>query len=246
LASILKRCGYRFINIGSGFGPTGWNPYADANLEGSWLSDPIFMILQRTSVGMFCRSQLIDELRNVRLQEFVNLNNSIRMPGPKFVFMHVLLPHPPYFFDDKGHHLCPEGGEADWTLSETKSHKRYVEQALYTVGRMREFVSNLKTNAKKPYIVIFHGDHGSATSGSLYDAPSDTYVKERMGIFEAVLFPGIDAARISDSLTPVNISRILFDSYFAATFPLLPDKSYMSNYTAPFNFTDVTHKVRWN
>jgi hypothetical protein len=245
LLRILKRCGYKWINIGSGFGPTEYNPYADENLEGSWLSDPIFMIAQRTVFGPMARNYLIDELRNIRIQQFANLDRSVEKPGPKFVFMHILLPHPPYFFDDKGKAITPEGAETDWTLPETKVHKSYLKQSIYTMKRFNQFVAHLKAASKNPFIVIVHGDHGSATTGSLTSGTvTDTYTKERMGIFLAVFFPEPGRPKLSDSLTPVNVSRVMFNSYFGGRYPLLPDRSYLSNYIEPAKVTDVTEKLR--
>jgi hypothetical protein len=48
-----------------------------------------------------------------------------------------------------------------------------------------------------------------------------------------------------DTITPVNVIRVMLNEYFAADLPLLEDRSYHSPYGIPFwLFEDVTHIVR--
>ena len=75
-------------------------------------------------------------------------------------------------------------------------------------------------------------------------AGAQNMLKESMRIFNAYYFPGGNE-RLYDSITPVNSFRIIFNSYFGADYPLLEDKNYFTNHRHPYNFVDVTDKVKY-
>ena len=60
------------------------------------------------------------------------------------------------------------------------------------------------------------GDHG------LYDT-------NRQTILEAYYFPGNASAKLYPTISPVNSFRLIFDEYFGANYPLLPDQTYISD-----------------
>jgi hypothetical protein len=47
-----------------------------------------------------------------------------------------------------------------------------------------------------------------------------------------------------DSISPVNTFRVILNAYFGEHLELLPDRSYYSNYVMPFDFLDVTDRVK--
>ena len=63
-------------------------------------------------------------------------------PGPKFVFTHILLPHPPYTHAADGHFLTPEEMEG------RSSRTLYVDQMTYANTRIREIMSGLLSPAR--------------------------------------------------------------------------------------------------
>ena len=83
-----------------------------------------------------------DVLRQIVLAQFENLGQVASLPGPKFVFAHILAPHSPYLFDADG---SPTPRDAAFTLAEpgdspTGAPKadRYRAQAIYITGRIEE------------------------------------------------------------------------------------------------------------
>ena len=63
--------------------------------------------------------------------------------------------------------------------------------------------------------------------------------------FCALYFPDGGAEAIYESITPVNIMRLVFNRYFDADLDLLEDRSYFSYYSEPYRFADVTGVVDW-
>jgi hypothetical protein len=64
-------------------------------------------------------------------------------------------------------------------------------------------------------------------------------LQRKFGILNAWHLPGVDPAAVGfhDRITPVNAFRIVFNAYFDADLPLLPDTTYLSpNYHRLFEF----------
>jgi hypothetical protein len=104
----------------------------------------------------------------------------------------------------------------------------YREQVIYLNDRVAKAVEQIVKASEVPPIIVLQGDHGPGHGSST----------DRMSILNAIRLPaGFEP--ISDSLSPVNTFRLVFNSVFGADTPLLPDKSFFSTYDAPYNFSVV-------
>ena len=143
--------------------------------------------------------------------------------GPKFVFVHLVIPHPPYVFG-------PTGGpveSADVGTTKTREGaSHYRDQAIFISNRMAEIVPKIIANSTTPPIIVIQGDHGPTVASS---------PRSRMQNLNAYFLPGVDSS-IYPTITPVNTFRIIFNKYFRQNLELLDDVSLYSDYTDPFNF----------
>jgi hypothetical protein len=101
-----------------------------------------------------------------------------------------------------------------------------------------ETVDAILTRSTVPPIIILQGDHGPGAYlhwGSL----EQTIPAERFGILNAYYFPSQNYTHLYPSISPVNSFRVLFDQFFGADYPLLPDRHYYSSWSYPFDFTEV-------
>jgi hypothetical protein len=152
------------------------------------------------------------------LFEFDQLESSLSLPGPKFLFIHIMAPHSyPYIFDANG--AFELSNSTDPALG---------NELLFLNKRTLETVQAIITQSKNPPIIIIQGDHGI-----------DTEV--RMANLIAYYFPNDGARVLYPTITPVNTFRLVFDTYFGQNLPLLPDASYYSSYEELFKFTEVLH-----
>ena len=143
--------------------------------------------------------------------------------GPKFVFVHIIAPHPPYVFGPTGGPVEP--AEVGTTKTqEGASH--YRDQAIYITSRMQEIVPRIIESSATPPIIVIQGDHGPTVASS---------PRSRMSNLNAILLPGADGS-IHPTVTPVNTFRIIFNAYFGQDLELLEDVSLYSDYTDPFDF----------
>jgi hypothetical protein len=62
-----------------------------------------------------------------------------------------------------------------------------------------------------------------------------------MQILNAYYLPNGGAAKIYDTITPVNTFATVFDTYFGGDFKLKDDVSYFSDDSAPYAFKEIPH-----
>ncbi len=153
------------------------------------------------------------------------------IPGPKFVFVHLVVPHPPYVFGPTGGPIEP--AEAGTTRTQ-EGADHYRDQVIYINSRMMEILPKIITNSSTPPVIVIQGDHGPTV-------PSNR--RARMSNLNAYLLPGVDAS-VYPTITPVNTFRIIFNAYFGQTLELLDDVSLYSDYEDPFNWKVVPNSCK--
>jgi hypothetical protein len=127
-----------------------------------------------------------------------------KMPGKKFVYLHVLAPHPPF--------VLGENGEFAPTQDPIQG---YDNSVTYLNIRIIPLIKTILANSKNPPVIILQGDHGWGATD-----------KTRTFILNAYHLPGGGASQIYPTITPVNTFRLIFNTYFGGNYPLLEDKSY--------------------
>jgi hypothetical protein len=141
---------------------------------------------------------ILDELK--RLPE---------MDGPKFVFAHVLVPHPPFIFTPEGEFLW-----ADDPASGYLSNVQFIDSQIVPV------VDEIINKSKVPPVIIIMGDHG--TTG----VPKLETPELRMSILDAYYVKEEAKQDLYETITPVNSFRVVFNNYFGMDLPYLEDVSY--------------------
>jgi hypothetical protein len=162
-----------------------------------------------------------------------NLDKLSYIQGPKFVFVHLIVPHPPYVFGPTGGPVEP--AEVGTTKSqEGASH--YRDQAIFISSRMAEIVPKIIADSTTPPVIVIQGDHGPTVASS---------PRARMSNLNAYFLPGVDPS-IYPTITPVNTFRIIFKAYYDQNLELLDDISLYSDYTDPFNFKVIQNSCTTN
>lgn len=153
--------------------------------------------------------------------------------GPKFVFVHLVIPHPPYVFG-------PTGGPVEaadvGTTKTQQGASHYRDQAIYISSRMKEIVPKMIANSTTPPIIVIQGDHGPTVASK---------PRSRMSNLNAYLLPGASKS-LYPTITPVNTFRVIFNNYFGQNLQLLDDVSLYSDYEDPFNFKVIPNSCKAN
>jgi hypothetical protein len=176
------------------------------------------------------------------------LSSVPQIPGPKFVFAHIIAPHPPFVLDENGNPLRPNypyvTGDGASYVSDKELYKQgYIGQVKYLNGRILTVIDDILKKSARPPVIILQGDHGPGLLLMNGDTP-DSCLWERVSILNAYYFPQGETDLLYPSISPINSFRTVFNTYFGTSFELLPDRTYFSLFEVPYNFLDVTDKVR--
>lgn len=251
--SILKDIGYKTVAISSGFPPSEivqadvyWTPFEHSvnDLEILLIENSYFGLILERNLAILHRSYDAHRTRILHSLESLE-DTSVR--GPKFVFAHILAPHPPFIFGPKGEWVRPDHEYAlfdgDTFLGTRDEYVAgYRDQLHYITQRMQEIIDYILAQSASPPIIIIQGDHGPGALLHWLSA-EESCLKERMGIFNAYYLPGITSSELYETITPVNSFRVIFNAYFQTNLPLLSDESYFSTLLEPFDFTNVTTQI---
>jgi len=242
----LELVGYRTVGLATGFP---WGEWDDASIFLKPNTDNL--MLQRFSPfeAMFIRSTVLrfvtdlqalkvwlnlDDL-NFPYSEFVKrerfalnqMENIASISGPKLVYAHIMTPHDPIIFDAQGEILTDPGFYPADNLSLTPGYfkKGAVGEFEYTNSRILPILRNILAQSRIPPIIIVQGDHGR--------------MNPKHPILNAYYLPGQGSAALYPTITPVNTFRLIFNQYFGAHYPLLPDTSYHIDPDVAGKFSEI-------
>jgi hypothetical protein len=255
LAAFLRGQGYRYVFFPSAFAPTRESRIADAQLpspsqirpefETVWLwTTPIptaHLLACRIAGCQVFTFSYTPESAQLLDWKFDRLPELAGRERPVFVFAHLTLPHEPYVYDRTCAHREPY-----WPLddeSDTLALKRaYVEQIECLNRKLLVLVDAVRKRSGTPPVILLQSDHGHGRLGRLapgLEATAPWQVAERRAIFAAYSLPGVPSEEVSDSISPVNVTRLVLRHYFNVDLPNRPDITYWSAWTRPYRFTRV-------
>lgn len=174
-------------------------------------------MLQPLAAGVKLSSPVADAERHRDMISFT-MNKMSRLqdvPAPRFVYVHLLLPHVPHMFKPDGS-LGPPSGYYDWN--------NYLDNYKFTIPVIENSVKDILASADpaRPPVIIIQSDHGARNTdfglGILPDYPD----KYKTLIVNAMLLPGCDQSVLTQDMNPINTLPIVFNCYFGAEMPLLP------------------------
>lgn len=170
-----------------------------------------------------------------------------KIEGPKFVYFHTFIGHPPFLYDEHSDPWSPPRPYA-WVETERLMALPVVAREEYIAGyrnQVRALNKPLKAaltaileQSKTPPIIILHGDHGPGSRLS-QTSLEETDILERYSILNAYHLPGAATDDLYESISPVNSFRIVMNRYFGKHYPLLEDRSVFTPFRLPYAFEDV-------
>ena len=114
---------------------------------------------------------------------------------------------------------------------------------VYLNSRLIDVITAILENSPTPPIIIIQGDHGP---GAYYDTLEldESCLIERYSILNAYFFPDQAYEALYPSISPVNSYRVILNQYFGANLELLEDRNYFAGWLSPYQFTDVSDKIK--
>jgi hypothetical protein len=251
----LQEFGYQVVSFESGYSITEWEDadyYFDLGPSPGWklhgLSAFESMLADTTLLRVFQDwhgtlpfrlPYFLDFAYSQHRRHILNVLDHLaevaEIPGPTFTMAHVLAPHDPFVFGPHGEQVTQHETfslKPDIVRADKPEYTRgYSDQLMYVNYRILQVVESILEESSEPPIIIIQGDHGPKRNMSSNFA--------RLANLNAYYLPEGGAARLYPSITPVNTFRLIFDYYFGADLPLLPDESYLSKNSAHFEFEPI-------
>jgi hypothetical protein len=156
------------------------------------------------------------------------------MSGPKFVYIHLILPHPPFVFGPDGKHTDPaDFWNAKKQYPADKFAIGYTNQLTFLNQKLLTMIDTIQSESKTPPIIILQGDHGP------WIQPNP----QHFFILNAYSLPGHND-QLYPQISPVNSFRYVFNNYFGGKYDMLPDITYFSPTPKLYNFSVVENPCK--
>jgi len=255
VVQFLKSFGYKYYHLGTWWEPTRTNPLADENFLHESFATPLFdlnefssKLIQTTLLDFFIKNFTSIKTesggggsRIVRYQ-FDQLEKIPHMEGPKFVFSHILLTHPPYFFNKEGA-ILPRS-----TIKNMEEKNLYLESVQFANKKILHLVDTLISESERPPVIVLQADEGPYTSiVKTYEEwkKEDRRLRFRTGILNSYYLPQKDQTILHKEISPVNTFRIIFNLYFNTSFKILEDLTFISiSNDNLYEFNNITQTIR--
>ncbi len=240
----LEQAGYKTVAFATGFA---WSELDNADVYIS--PSPFFSgltnfesLLLRTTpllhfegVGMLNLDQIDGQrYRERTLLAFNSMDQIAKMPGPKFVFVHIIAPHEPFVFAPDGSPIDPSPFINERHLYTKEKYIQGFQSEIPYVNLMLEkTITTLINNSATPPVIILQTD----------TAPLFTSGSDQFKILNAYYMPGhMDG--LYPAISPVNTFRLIFNSYLNGKYDMLPDVSYFSPVPKIYNFKEVSNTCK--
>jgi len=229
----LAELGYQLVAFETGYP---WSEIKDAEvylrpLHGSSVLAQMrpfeAMLIKTTALSLLADSQALLAQTAAWDADYLHYNRQLfllsqlevlpTMSSPKFIFAHVLIPHEPFVFKADGSLQTDSAFYSEgWGLPVDDQHdlEGYRNQLAFINQRLIPILETILRESPTPPIILLQSDHGVAPN--------------RNANLGAYYLPGGGADDLYSQITSVNIFRVVFNAYFGAEYPLLPDRAYES------------------
>jgi hypothetical protein len=249
----LKELGYSYVHLGNWWTPTQTNVDADRTFRYEGQDEFSNALLQTTILRALSDPHAAPDdpwdwstMRDNNLYALDRLDEIPALPGPKYVFAHLVTTHPPYVHNVDG---TMTGRDQVAELGDDVS---YIRQLQYANTRLLRIIDRIVASDPGA-VVMLQADEGPFPERYESDGWSFRWedatreeLEQKFGILYAMRVPGADlaAAGFRDDRTPVNAFRIIFNARFGTDFDLLPDRVYAHTDLRHFyDFVDVTDRL---
>ena len=134
---------------------------------------------------------------------------------PQFTYTHLLMPHSPYYYDKNGNPFPFEklidGNQTNKNL--------YVEYLQYANKKLIPLIDHILQESAKPPIIIIMSDHGWRRF------PKGLAKNYQFINLAAIYLPEKNYSAFKDSMSNVNMFRVLLNTRFGQNLPMLKDSS---------------------
>lgn len=238
----LQDRGYEYVHLGSWYPPTASSRIADGSFGPDISNDLTTAVIENSVLPVILDPFPTADERHAssaRMQlDMLDEHALEQADDPRYVFAHILLPHPPYVFLADGT-FAPEQATVESQLE-------------YTNARITALVETLQGRpADEQPIIILQADEGPIPgrlieSGSdfSWEGATDEELAMIFGVLDAFYLPGPEGvAPLPPGMTPVNTYPEVLGRYFHTDLPRAADRSFAAHVDTPYDLLEVTDRL---
>ena len=175
------------------------------------------LLVGRFEIKWLSKNLLYENLNNNnKILTLVKRESNLHTAHPRFVYAHFEMPHPPFYYDKNLRLRSEEQLASEKTGDYIQSYKDYIP---YTNSKIKEIIDTIQKNTGDAAVIILMGDHGYRVD--VNPTSHSHYFKN----LNAVYFPNKNYQQLTGSVNGVNQFRVIFNSLFKQSLPLLPDST---------------------
>jgi hypothetical protein len=239
----LQASGYKIVAFDTGYNWVNWTD-ADIYYGNSllYLTDPFFypfetLLIDSTALRILEKHDFfsiktnksipLDSVRSHIQKTFNAINNlkaTTEIESPKFVYAHIMVPHPPLVFNPDGSANWKNYYDANTGTikQDVNMNEGFSNNVKFISIQTLDIVSGIINNSTKKPIIIVQGDHAWSQAN-------------RFPILNAYYFPDGNYKNLYPSISPVNSFRVIFNLYFGTDLPLHDDLSIKTDINQPYS-----------
>lgn len=228
IRQLFEKAGYQIVAFETGYT---WTEWYDADQYLTPGSSNLFLNQLKPLINLFSRTTALkiiydskgfthkfpyDERVNQVFFALEQLRTLPSIPGPKFVFAHIPVPHSPYIFAPDGSILTDPGywSKDGDPINQDYYKKGYSSQVEFISRSILPILQEIISSSKVPPMIILQGDHGMTG-------------KHRLAILNAYYVPPLLNDQLYRAISPVNSFRLISNYLWGTDLPLLKDAGYM-------------------
>ncbi|MCC7289010.1 sulfatase-like hydrolase/transferase [bacterium] len=262
--NLLKKSGYEIYNVGSWWGSTkvldGSKPlyvspeltllgkkYIPTEYQGNMIKRSVWgplLSLNLSFGGLVLAGVQEQGLRDnfLRQLEALKTISATKSDKPRFIFAHILNPHPDYVFTADGNKPSYDTTDSDNDLPRAI---KLTNQLQFTNRMIEDLVTSLKKSEKQPVIAIQadEGPYPQKTDFTAFTKATDDALREKTGILAAYYLPDMPEEKKTELSSSVNLFRFLLNNYMGSTLPYLPDCHFVFDNATPYSYKDLGERI---
>jgi hypothetical protein len=226
-----------------------------------FLQNPLYRFGQVSASWWPLKVQDHTQIEDVREQLNILTDLSKTSTGGHFIFAHLLVPHDPFYFNANGSF----NSNPDTANDGESVRQKYLGQVQFISDQMQSIVDNIQKSSGGKAVILFNADEGpypQVMNQSFLRPNNENAVQEdgvikgdmrawsadwlrmKFGILQAAYIPQA-TAQDRQSLSSVNLFRVVLNRYVGYELPYLPDCHYAlsEGSQAEYNYGDVTPKL---
>lgn len=194
----------------------------DPAVSDTFLDEYGILVVDKTMLSAFpdlyktiITNQWLKNHRNMIYFTIGKMGNLEDVPAPRFVYVHLLLPHVPFMFDKDGN-VIEQQYRNNWNY--------YLGNYIFTLDVAKQIVSNIQSTADphRPPVIILQSDHG-ARNQVIVDN-QDTLLQNfpdefKRSILFAIYMPNHSLDEIPQDFKPINTFPLILNKVFEENLP---------------------------